>query len=171
MKRSFVGMVGAAFALSMGSTIAAIDVAAQESTAPPTSLQPVPDRLTLSKLIWSTMAAVDHANKSGNYSVLRDMASPAFQAANNPAALVMTFSGLRQSNLDLSNTLLLAPTYSRAPTVTNGVLEIQGYFGLRPTAIVFTFQYQWVGGQWKLFSIGIQERDIGTQQPGQPDTR
>lgn len=167
MMRSFVKILGVAVMLSVSLPLAST-ATAQEATTPPTALQPVPDRLILSKLIWSTMAAVHHANQSGNYSVLRDMAAPAFQAANDPASLVMTFSGLRQSNVDLSNTLLLAPTYQRAPTVQNGVLQVQGFFGIRPTAIAFTFQYQWVGGQWKLYSIGINERDIGTQMPAVP---
>ena len=117
------------------------------------------------------MAAVDHANLSGNYSVLRDMASPAFQAANDPASLVLTFAALRQSNVDLSNALLLAPTYRTAPTVQNGILQVQGYFGLRPTAISFNFQYQWNFGKWKLFSIGINERDIGSEMPAPPSSR
>ena len=46
---------------------------------PPAAIRPVPDQLSLAKLLWSTMAAVDHANKSGNYSVLRDISSTAFQ--------------------------------------------------------------------------------------------
>ena len=133
------------------SMLAAAPLAAQESAQPPASLQPVPSRLELSKLIWSTMAAVDHANKSGNYSVLRDMASPAFQAANDPASLVLTFSGLRQSGVDLSNTLLLAPTYQRAPVVQNGVLQVQGYFGIRPNFDHLQFPVPM--GQWNLEAL------------------
>ena len=145
-------------------------VIAQESARPPATIQTVPDRLVLSKLIWSTMAAVHHANQSGNYSVLRDMASPAFQAANDPASLVLSFSGLRASNIDLSNALLLAPTYRTAPTLENGILHVQGFFGIRPTSLMFNFRYQWIGGQWKLYSIGIQERDMATQMNA-PTTR
>ena len=51
---------------------------AQTAAPPPASSQPVPGELELAKLIWSTMAAVDHANQSGNYSVLRDISAPAF---------------------------------------------------------------------------------------------
>ena len=60
------------------------------------------------------LAMVDHANRSGNYSVLRDNSSTGFQINNNPAQLGQIFASLRASRIDLSNTLLLTPTYAAA---------------------------------------------------------
>jgi len=140
-------------------------IQAQDASRPPVSAQPVPGQLELSKLVWNTLAAVDHANQSGNYSVLRDMSAPAFQAANDPARLAQIFQGLRRSRIDLSNTLLLAPSYSVAPVIQNGVLRIRGYFGLRPTAINFDLHFQWIGGRWRLFGVSINQRNLGTVQP------
>ena len=115
---------------------AAVPVAAQQSTSPPLAAMPVPGELELAKMIWSTLAALDHANQSGNYSVLRDLSAPGFQSVNNPSQLSNIFANLRESRLDLSNTLLLAPTYSAAPSVgADNILKVQGFFGLRPTAI------------------------------------
>ena len=138
---------------------------AQNASRPPASAQPVPSQLELSKLIWNIMAAVDHANQSGNYSVLRDMAAPSFQSTNDPARLAQIFAGLRQSRVDLSNTLLLAPSYTAAPIIQNGVLRTQGYFGLRPTAINFDLYFRWIGGKWRLFGVSINQRSLGTIQP------
>ena len=61
------------------------------------------------------LAMVDHANRSGNYSVLRDNSSTGFQINNTPAQLGQIFASLRASRIDLSNTLLLTPTYAAAP--------------------------------------------------------
>lgn len=131
------------------------------------SSMPVPDQLELSKLIWNTIAAVDHANLAGNYSVLRDIAAPGFQANNDAARLSEIFATIRQSRIDLSNALLLAPTYSSPPTmVAPDMLQVQGMFGLRPTAITFDLRYQWVAGRWRLFGIGIGTPSIATDQPG-----
>ena len=146
-----------------------IAVHAQAAAPPPMSVQPVPDELQLSKLVWTTLAAVDHANLSGNYSVLRDLSAPSFQANNDAARLTQIFAGLRASGTDLSNALLLGPTWTAAPAiVTGGLLRLRGYFGLRPTAISFELTYQWVGGRWRLFGVGINPQSLATIQPGPP---
>jgi hypothetical protein len=141
----------------------------QAQQAVPVSSVPVPDELEMSKLIWTTMAAVDHANLSGNYSVLRDLAAPGFQMANDPAKLTQIFTSLRLSGVDLSNTLLLGPTYTMPPRLEQpGLLRVKGLFGLRPTAIAFDLYFQWVNGRWRLFGVSIAPASIATQQPGPP---
>lgn len=137
--------------------------------APPASSVPVPGELELAKLIWSTMAAVDHANQAGNYSVLRDLAAPGFQINNDSAKLAQIFASLRSSGIDLSNTLLLAPTYNGPPQMLQqGVIRVRGYFGLRPTAIGFDLYYQWIGGKWRLFGVSITPATMGNMQPPPP---
>ncbi len=141
-------------------------VASAQAAPPPVASQPVPGELEMAKLIWGTMVAVEQANLSGNYSVLRDTAAPGFQVLNDPARLTEIFAGIRASRIDLSNTLLLAPTYIGAPQVVEpGVFQVRGYFGLRPTAVEFELYYQWVQGRWRLFGIGIQPQPLATLQP------
>lgn len=141
-------------------------VSAQQAAQQVSSV-PVPGTLELSKLVWSTMAAVDHANQAGNYSVLRDLSAPGFQVNNDAARLTEIFASLRSSRVDLSNTLLLAPTYTASPAIIQpGVMRLQGYFGLRPTAINFDLFYQWVGGKWRLFGVTISPSQIASIQPG-----
>lgn len=133
---------------------------------PPPSSMPVPDELELVKLIWSTMAAIDHANIAGNYSVLRDLSSPAFQSINNSAKLSQTFTSLRNSNVDLSNTLLLAPSYTIAPAIVRpDILHVKGVFRLRPTAIGFDLYYQWVQGRWRLHGVSIAPASLSNVEP------
>jgi len=142
---------------------------AQANVQPPPSAVPVPNELELAKLVWSTMAAVDHGNISGNYSVLRDMSAPGFQANNDAARLAQIFASLRASNTDLSNTLLLAPTYRAPPRLeAPGLLRVQGMFGLRPTAINFDLYFQWLNGRWRLFGVAIAPSTIATQEPPRP---
>jgi len=141
------------------------DAAAQTASV---SAQPVPDDLELAKLIWTTMAAIDQANQAGNYSVLRDLSAPGFQINNDAARLGAIFADLRAMEIDLSNSLLLGPTYT-APTsmVSPGVMRTQGYFGLRPTAIAFDLYFQWVQGRWRLYGVSITPRTIASVQPDQ----
>ena len=133
---------------------------------PPISSQPVPGGLELSKLIWSTMAAIDHANQSGNYSVLRDISAPGFQILNNATRLSQIFTSIRESRVDLSNTLLLAPAYSAPPAIVQkDVMRVRGSFGLRPVAIGFDLYYKWVRGKWRLYGVSIDQRSIAANQP------
>jgi hypothetical protein len=157
------GLIAPALLLSV------LAVSPSRAQQPPVSAVPVPGELELAKLVWSTLAAVDHANQAGNYSVLRDLAAPGFQINNDPAALAQIFSSLRASRIDLSNALLLAPTYTAAPSVVQpGIIRVQGYFGLRPTAINFDLYYQWVGGKWRLFGVSIAPTMIAREQPAPP---
>ncbi len=136
---------------------------------PPISQQPVPGELELAKLIWSTMVGVDHANRSGNYSVLRDNSSTAFQIANDPARLTQIFANLRASRIDLSNTMLTAPIYNAVPqTLGNGVLSVKGLFPMRPVAIYFDLQFQWERGAWRLFGVSVEPRNILQVAPALP---
>lgn len=137
---------------------------------PPLSNQPVPGELELAKMIWSTMAMVDHANRSGNYSVLRDTSATGFQIQNDPARLGEIFAPVRQSRVDLGNALIVAPTYTGAPRLLQtDMFQVKGYFPLRPTPIFFDLYYQWEQGRWKLFGISIEPGAM--MEPGRAPAR
>jgi len=105
--------------------------------------QPVPSSGELAKMIWSIMAAVDHANLSGNYSVLRDMSASGFQMNNDAAKLAQVFAGIRASGIDLSNTLLVPPVLRGQPRyVQANLMEVQGVFPIRPSPVTFDMLFQ-----------------------------
>jgi hypothetical protein len=100
---------------------------------------------------------------------LRDNSSTGFQINNNPAQLGQIFAALRASRIDLSNTLLLAPTYATAPQLIQpDVFRVRGVFGLRPSPIAFDLVFQWEQGIWRLYGISIEPQPIATVQPGPP---
>ena len=113
------------------------------------------DELTANKLVWSSIAALDQANRTGNYSVLRDLGSPSFQANNTPATLAGVFEKLRNLHFDLENSFIVSPVYASAPSVQGGILRAKGLFPLRPTAIGFDLLFQQVAGEWRLLGISV----------------
>lgn len=126
---------------------------------------PAVDGATVNKLVWSTLAAVDHGNVTGNYSVLRDLGAPNFQSNNNAATLAGVFQALRTQRVDLSNTLLLAPVFDFPPAIIQGgLLRVRGQFALRPTAIGFDLLYAYVGGRWQLFGVAVVPLALATSQ-------
>jgi hypothetical protein len=125
--------------------------------AAPAPQQPLPVSIEQALyLIRSTLLTLNDANRSGNYTVLRDLAAPDFQARNTAADLGQIFSDLRRRNFDLYGAALLAPQLTAAPALdAEKRLRLTGFFPTRPRQINFDLSFQVVGGQWRLFGISI----------------
>lgn len=107
-------------------------------------------------LIRSTLLTLNDANRSGNYTVLHDLAAPGFQAKNSAADLAQIFADLRNRHFDLFAVALAAPRLSTPPHLeSNGMLRLTGDFPTRPLQINFDLLFENVGGQWKLFGISV----------------
>jgi hypothetical protein len=141
--------------LALISIAAAQPALAQPAPAAATAATPVPDQLALAKLLWSTMAAIDQANKTGNYSVLRDLGTPGFKANNDAGTLAAVFAGIREQRLDLSDTLLFEPNHAFAPGIVQGLLRMRGTFRMRPTGVEFDLLYGWNNG-WALHAVALR---------------
>jgi hypothetical protein len=125
------------------------------------------DRNGVLMLIRSTLLALDHGNKTGNYTVLRDLASPAFQAGNNAARLAEIFAKLRNDRLDLSGVAVIDPQLSLLPQIeANGFMRMAGFFPSVPSQVNFELAYAPVEGQWRLFGISVS---VGQASPVAPE--
>jgi len=120
-------------------------------------------------LARTTLLTLNDANRSGNYTVLRDLGSPEFQARNTAADLGLVFAEMRKSNLSLFSVLLLTPQLTSAPELDNeGRLRVAGFIPMRPQQVKFDLVYEQSGGQWKLLNLGIstaQEQPKTSDQP------
>jgi hypothetical protein len=140
---------------------ASLPLSAQTSPPQPTAPQAESQKLPVDLgqalyLIRSTLLTLNDANRSGNYSVLRDLASPAFQARNSAADLAASFADLRNRHFDMFATALLAPIMTAQPQLNgNGMLRLAGFFPTRPLQINFDLLFQNVEGRWLLFGISI----------------
>jgi hypothetical protein len=111
-------------------------------------------------LIRSTLLTLNDANRSGNYTVLRDLAAPDFQARNTAADLSQSFSDLRRRNFDLYGAALLSPQLTAVPALDQrGFLHLAGYFPTKPQQINFDLLFQNVANQWRLYGISIATPD------------
>src|SRR4029077_3921791 len=95
------------------------------------------DRNGVLILIRSALIALDQGNKTGNYTVLRDLGAPGFR--NNTAArLAEIFASQRHENVDLSGVTVLDPQLSLLPQIeANGMLHMEGFFPSVPTQVNF----------------------------------
>jgi hypothetical protein len=128
---------------------------AQKDPPPPQATLPVSIEQAL-YLIRSTLLTLNDANRTCNYTVLRDLAAPDFQARNTAADLGQSFADLRRRNFDLFAVALAAPQLSTAPYLDpNKMLRLTGYFPTRPLQINFDLTFQNVSGQWRLFGLSV----------------
>ncbi|MBN8943421.1 MAG: hypothetical protein J0H01_28205 [Rhizobiales bacterium] len=138
-------------------------MAQQRSPAPAATPAPSPPPVTPAQaqyLVRSTLLTLNDANRSGNYTVLRDLAAPDFQARNTAADLGQSFVDLRRRNFDLYGAALLAPQFTTPPALDQrGMLQLAGSIPTRPQAIRFDLSFQVVAGQWRLFGIAIATPD------------
>ncbi len=156
-----------AVALSVLCTILAMTgVSAQEKgpksavPAPPHAPQPAPAQPApapeqIMYLIRSTLISLNDANRSGNYTVLRDLAAPSFQARYTAADLAIIFTDLRRRNFDLFAVAVLTPQLTAVPTVEPNLLHLTGSFPTRPLLINFDLVFEAVGGKWLLSGIAV----------------
>src|SRR6202012_5427290 len=118
-------------------------------------------------LIRSTILALDQANKTGNYTVLRDLGAPGFQA-NNAARLAEIFATQRRDNLDLSGVAVIDPQLTVLPEIeANGLMRMAGFFPSVPSQVNFDLLFAPVDGQWRLFGISVK---VGLSAPVGPAT-
>ena len=117
----------------------------------------VPDGARLNILIRTTLIALDQANRTGNYTVLRDLAAPSFQKNNSAAKLGYIFRTLRKRNLRLGPLVLFDPKLSRPPVIgANHLLALNGFVPTLPERIYFDMSFQRSAGDWRLFGLSVR---------------
>jgi hypothetical protein len=137
----------------------------QPQQEPPTPKPAQIDRNGVLILIRSTLLALDQANKTGNYTVLRDLGSPDFQA-NSAARLGEIFAQQRKDNVDLSGVAVIDPQLTLLPQIeANGIMRMAGFFPSVPTQVNFELLYTPVGGRWRVFGLSVS---FGQAAPAAP---
>ena len=131
--------------------------------------KPAPiDRNGVIILIRSALLALDQANKTGNYTVLRDLGSPEFQA-NSAAQLAEIFAKQRHDNVDLSGVAVIDPQLTLLPQIeANGMMHMAGFFPSVPTQVNFELLYAPVNRQWRLFALGVSFGQAAPTAPAPP---
>lgn len=118
-------------------------------------------------LIKNSIIAIDQANKTGNYTVVRDLGAPEFQL-NTAAKLSEIFLNIRK--IDLSGIIVIEPHLTLMPQIeSSGMMRVAGYFPSVPTQIYFEMLFAPINGEWRLFGISISQTSAAPRAPNIPD--
>lgn len=121
------------------------------ATAPSRAPALVADHVAL---VRATLSALNDANVTGNYSVLRDAAAPSFAERYSVADLDIAFTHLRANPL-------FTPASQGTPVITAtrqpsaDTLVVSGHVPARPANLTFDIQYQRIGARWRLSAIAV----------------
>jgi hypothetical protein len=130
------------------------------------------DRIKVLTLIRGPLVALHQANETGNYTVLRDLGAPSFQAANTAVKLGELFGWMRARELDLASVAALEPQLTTFPEIdANGILRIAGFFPSVAIQVRFELAFMAVGNRWKLLSlsVGLGQASPAPPQPPKPE--
>ena len=132
---------------------------APQQQAPQIQTGPI-DRPGAFLLMRNALLALDHANKTNEYSVFRAISSTAFQV-NTAAKLSEIFAGQRREGLNLAYAAILEPRWTVEPQIeASGMIHMAGYFEVNPVPVVFDMLFTQQNGQWLLFGL-----TVGLAQP------
>jgi hypothetical protein len=114
---------------------------------------PSPEELLI--LVRTTTIALDQANKTGNYAVLRQLGARGLKAYSD-AQLAQTFETLRANRVNLAPAAIVTPELIEKPIVSpEGMLIVIGRFPRKPLQIEFKFVFEADRSQWKPFGLSI----------------
>jgi len=115
---------------------------------------PPPDTLVM--MVRGTLAGLNQANFTGNYSVLHELATPTLQARVSATQFGNAFARLREQNIDLSPILVMPPHFVETPKLTpRGEMRVAGIFPSRPLQIHFAIDYRAVDGYWLIDALSV----------------
>ena len=107
-------------------------------------------------LIRTTIIAVNQANQTGNYTVLRDLGSADFRNANDASRLAAIFQVLREQGIDFTPLLQIPPEVSETPSIDGqGQLHLVGFFPTEPLRVNFDMSFQTEKGRWRPYTISV----------------
>ncbi len=144
---------------------------AEPPQAPPSAKPekpPLPDPARLRLLILNSLIALNQANVTGNYTVLRELGTASFRGAHTDARLAEIFAELRYRRIDLTPVLLMDPKLVRQPEVDDqALLRLTGFFETAPEQVVFDLAFVPEQGEWRLHGIAVQTRPAPAQSASQ----
>ena len=151
------------FALAMPAWAASAEERRQHAPAPQPAAEAPKQKqqitigsVELALLIKSAIMALQQANQTGNYSVLRDLGTPVFRERFDQAKLTAAFANLRGRNVNLSPVMLLTPNLTRQAELTpENQLHLVGDFPTQPLKIQYELLFLSIDGVWRIEGIAV----------------
>lgn len=109
-------------------------------------------------LVRDALSLVNHANVTGNYTVLRDYGARAFREANDPTTLAAAFARLRAERLNLLQALIVGPQFRTSTlSLDRTTMRLSGAIPVQDRGIDFDMEFRLENDVWRLLGISVGE--------------
>ena len=113
------------------------------------------DAVQIASLIKSTIMALQHANQTGNYSVLRDLGTPVFRERFDQAQLTAIFSNLRSRGVNFMPVLSCPKPHQTGGDDGGRQLHLVGDFPTQPLKIQYEMLFLQIDGVWRIDGMAV----------------
>lgn len=123
-------------------------------------------RELLTYLARDALAALNHANRTGNYAVLRALGTDGFKAEASEEKLAAAFAGFRSQRIDLGQVLSLEPLLTGQPQLEGGdTLHMTGMFPTAPLAVRFDLRMTRTPLGWRIAGLSVATAEAKPASP------
>lgn len=124
----------------------------------------VPSKNDLMVLLHLSLTSLDQANRTGNYTVFRQMASQHFQDANSVEQLATIFKAWRLAGINLSVLAIRDPVLMRQPSIdAQGLLTLVGVLPGAPDEVKFRLAFIRGEDGWQLYGLTLSTSRPSTE--------
>lgn len=128
--------------------------------------QRIPSDYDLEMLVKATLATLNDANLTGNYSVLHARSSRQVREQLTPQTFSDAFKAFRDQQIDIAPVLTLRPTFREKPAIgEESRLVLKGHFdtsaqrgrfvAVRYDRVAFDIDFIQSEGTWKMIKVNV----------------
>ncbi len=115
----------------------------------------LPDETLRDMLIVNTLLRLNDANRTGNYAILRDLASRQFKDEVSLSKIEESFKSFRDLRLWRDEVSVRDFAADEGGEILHeGILRLSGSFTLSRFRLNYLLRFKREDGEWKLFSLG-----------------
>lgn len=109
--------------------------------------------------VRAVLQTLDNAIRSGNYSVLRDLAAPDYQSENSLEEIASAFAPLREAQPDFSFAYRIHPEFNSSTLIdSDGVMKLEGRFRAPTRDLHFAMALVELEGRWRMRRLDVSVR-------------
>lgn len=142
------------------------DAKAEPELAPPDCQPRIAfDAAKAAMLAQSVIMAIQHANQTGNYSVLRDLGTPAFRGRFPEARLSILFKNIRNLGVNLSAIMTHLQLLNSSGLIAPDRLYVAGEMSAPALQVRFELLFVITGGVWHIEGLAIDTLAVNQLDP------
>jgi hypothetical protein len=126
----------------------------------------LPGDKEIKALVRQSLLAFNDAVQAGNFREFYQRVAEMWQQQTTPEKLQKNFQSFIDQEVNIAPIATLEPTFTKPPAIDeDGLLQLQGSYATKPSAIRFTLAYLFEAPEWRLVKINVK---VGNPEEASP---